>query len=371
MSANPKPFLFNTSFDPPTKEEIAAARQAELDREHQEEERLKALEAAEEAPSFSEEELEAAKQESYDQGRQEAIREMEVHAEQILAVTQQSVATKLEQIFLLQEQAAHVAERNTLELANVIVRKLFPALAVEHGPPEIFAVVRNTLEQFREEPAVTIRVHTDYEPPMSKATQEMADRGLFKGSVHVIGDPEISPGDCRIEWDGGGAERNMDRLWGEIDGIIEKTMGMMDQFEGPYEPLERPDPTPPPQPQGQGQAEKQQSAAAPADDIDAADNIDLFGDDEEPASPAQDTPAEQEALPDNIELFGEEDETASTEETSPEIPENDHAMESVDDQAEAEMAERQHPAMERQTTEAAPETEPETTASNPSGVENG
>jgi len=364
MSANPKPFLFETSFDPPTREEIEAARQAELARKRQEEEHLKEQEAEEEVPSFSEEELEAAKQESYDQGRQEAIREMEVHAEQILAVTQQSVATKLEQIFTLQEQAVHIAERNTLELANVIVRKLFPTLAVEHGPPELLAVVRNTLDQFREEPVVTIRVHTDYEPSMTEATQEMAERGLFKGSVNVIGDPEVSPGDCRIEWDGGGAERNMDGLWGEIDGIVEKTISMMDQFQGPYETLERPEPTPPPKPEEQTQSK--QPAETPAEDIEAADNIDLFDDEEETSPPTQ-----EEALADNIELFGDEGETATTEEPSPEIPENDQAMESVDDQAKAEMAEHQPPAMEQQAAEEKPETEPETTASDPSGVENG
>ena len=374
MNAQNKLFMFETSFDPPTREEIEAARQAELERQRQEEERLRALETQVEAPSFSEEELAAAKQESYDQGRQDAIREMEVHAEQILAVTQQSVASKLEQIFALQEQGIHLAERNTVELANVIVRKLFPTLVVEHGLPEIMAVVRNTLDQFREEPSVTIRVHTDYEESLTKTTEEMAERGIFKGVVHIIGDPEVSPGDCRIEWDGGGAERNMDRLFEEIDVIVEKTLSMMDQFDGPYETLARPEPTPPPQ------AKATQQVPTPEMALEDDDNIDLFGDDD-------DQEPQEEALPDNIELFGDDEDEATDEPEKPvaKEPAQEDAledainMESTDDIAQEEMAEQEQPAPiapnesvgSIELDEGETQTESEPAERDPSGVENG
>jgi len=382
MSAQNSLFMFNTSFDPPTREEIEAARQAEQERQRAEEERLRALETQEEAPSFSEEELAAAKQESYDTGRQDAIREMEVHAEQILAVTQQSVASKLEQIFALQEQAVHTAERNTVELANVIVRKLFPTLVAEHGLPEVIAVVRNTLDQFREEPSVSIRVHPDYEESLIKATEEMAARGIFRGVVHIIGDPEVSPGDCRIEWEGGGAERNMARLFEELDTIVEKTLGMMDQFDGPYEVLARPEPTPPPD---EEQAPPQ--AATPDEVLEGADNIDLFGDDDD--EPASTPEPEAEALPDNIELFGDDEEEAPEEpmaetpsepieEGEPSAPsaeaqEDAIEMESTEDIAEEELTAQEQPAPIE--TDAAEENEPQTESepaeSDPSGVENG
>ena len=371
MIAQAKPFTFETSFDPPTREEIEAAKQAELERKRQEEERLRALETKEEAPSFSEEELAAAKQEGYDQGRQDAVREMEVHAEQILAVTQQSVASKLEQIFKIQEQAAHIAERNTVELANVIVRKLFPSLESEHTLPEVLATVRNALDQFREEPSVSIRAHPDYEDALTKATDEMASRGIFKGTVHIIGDPEVSPGDCRIEWDGGGAERNMSRLFEEIDGIVKKTLDMMDQFDGPYETIPRPDPTPPPQ-----QPEKP-AKVADSEPVDADDNIDLFGDDE-----ATDQSIEADA---NIDLFDDDDSANEpidaddkielfddeSGDESPEAPTGSGMeMEATDTSAEDEIAEiTQSPA----TDPADDEQEPERDAAEqePSGANNG
>ena len=256
-------------------------------------------------------------------------------------------------------------------MANVIVRKLFPSLESEHTLPEVLATVRNALDQFREEPSVSIRAHPDYEDALTKATDEMASRGIFKGTVHIIGDPEVSPGDCRIEWDGGGAERNMSRLFEEIDGIVKKTLDMMDQFDGPYETIPRPDPTPPPQ-----QPEKP-AKVADSEPVDADDNIDLFGDDE-----ATDQSIEADA---NIDLFDDDDSANEpidaddkielfddeSGDESPEAPTGSGMeMEATDTSAEDEIAEiTQSPA----TDPADDEQEPERDAAEqePSGANNG
>lgn len=76
----------------------------------------------------------------------------------------------------------------------------------------------------------------------------------------------------------------MSRLFEEIDGIVKNTLDMMDQFDGPYETIPRPDPTPPPQQPGKT------AKAADSEPVDADDNIDLFGDDEPPINRLRPTP---------------------------------------------------------------------------------
>jgi hypothetical protein len=53
-------------------------------------------------------------------------------------------------------------------------------------------------------------------------------RASFQGTYSVITDYELQPGDCRLEWDGGGAERSEARIWRDIREIVAANFGGMD-----------------------------------------------------------------------------------------------------------------------------------------------
>jgi flagellar assembly protein FliH len=42
----------------------------------------------------------------------------------------------------------------------------------------------------------------------------------FNGRIIAIADPAVAPGDARIEWADGGAERDSARAWADIDAHI-------------------------------------------------------------------------------------------------------------------------------------------------------
>ena len=52
-----------------------------------------------------------------------------------------------------------------------------------------------------------------------------------EGKLTVLGDAAMAPGDCRIEWNEGGAERNAEAMWKDIDLIIEQNIGAGDESE--------------------------------------------------------------------------------------------------------------------------------------------
>jgi flagellar biosynthesis/type III secretory pathway protein FliH len=58
--------------------------------------------------------------------------------------------------------------------------------------------------------------------------QGLTDRAGFRGTFAVQPDYELQPGDCRIEWDGGGADRDEARIWQEIRAAIATTLGDID-----------------------------------------------------------------------------------------------------------------------------------------------
>jgi len=81
-----------------------------------------------------------------------------------------------------------------------------------------------TLEKILEEPLVNVTVNPDFTAPLKERLGTLAAQANYKGKVEVLGADDILPGDCRVEWAGGGAQRKLDELWQEIDEIIERNL---------------------------------------------------------------------------------------------------------------------------------------------------
>jgi hypothetical protein len=58
--------------------------------------------------------------------------------------------------------------------------------------------------------------------------KDVMARSGFRGKFTVVADYELQPGDCRIDWDGGGADRDEVRIWREIRAAIAATFGDID-----------------------------------------------------------------------------------------------------------------------------------------------
>jgi flagellar assembly protein FliH len=78
-------------------------------------------------------------------------------------------------------------------------------------------------------PKVTVKVA----PALVEAVKEKAD-GLvsqvsFDGKLAVVGDDALVPGDCRVEWGDGGAERDQSAMWAQIDQAVDAALGNLAQ----------------------------------------------------------------------------------------------------------------------------------------------
>lgn len=206
-------FLFQTSFDT---DALARAAEAQAAAEQEVEEPP--------APTFSEEELAAAKEAAFAAGRAEGITETE-HGiarrteEQLAALTARFES--LSEAFATQLADQH---QDTLLAAMTVVRKLFPKLNREGRLDEAQAVVEDCLERLRDEPRIVVRA-TDQELDSLKAHVDACiKRSGFSGKVVFLADDRLSTGDVRVEWADGGAERDQTALWQEIDAIIDRML---------------------------------------------------------------------------------------------------------------------------------------------------
>ena len=209
MSSGPeksiRPFVFEHSFD-------ILASPEEL-------ETIKQKEEEEAAPIFSEEELHAAREDSYRQGLQAGLQEATTGIEQQVATTLEVLGATLARLTEQQQQANELIARESIELAVAAVAKLLPEYIQSCGPAEVEKFVGDIMSRILEEPRITIRVANEIMPEIERNLIDLAGRVGFSGTLAVTGDNELGPADCRIRWSEGDAERIIESTLREIEAL--------------------------------------------------------------------------------------------------------------------------------------------------------
>ncbi len=289
-------FLFDRSFD---EEEI-------LEEEVQEE--PEEIEPEEEVPSFSEEEMAAAREEAFAKGKEEGVNEAAEATERDILAALNALEGRFDALFKSQEEADASILESAISVAVTITRKVFPTLNGQNGLKEVERMVGLALEKILEEPVVNVTVHPDFTAALKERLGTIAAKANYKGKVEVLGADDIPTGDCRVDWAGGGAQRNLDELWQEIDEIIERNLSgelAPDKTAGETSE-EATGVSPEPEAPSSETEAAEDTEPEPAEEAPAEPEPEETGgdtDQDEPAEPASEAPVEtpSEAAPDAAE----------------------------------------------------------------------
>lgn len=159
------------------------------------------------------------------EGRAQGFAEGELSAE---AMVKRQLASAAETLAArVAAAAAALDDRNKANLADAvtlslaIARKLSAALLAQQPTGEIEALIAECLATLDTVPHLVIRCRPDLADAVRDlATARMATSG-FTGRLVVLGDPDIGPGDARLEWADGGVVRDMDRISAAVDARIQ------------------------------------------------------------------------------------------------------------------------------------------------------
>lgn len=173
-------------------------------------------------PTYSEEQLEAAKKEAYESG-------LAAGKKAQLAAQEQQIAALLAKVekqagALIQESTDVWARQITQlhEVAFVIARKILPSYVAHHGMDEIEALIDRVLSDMSREPRLVIRIAEASFDDASAKINALAANQAFAGKLVLLSDPDLGVSDCRVEWADGGIERDTKAIWEEIDRIMEE-----------------------------------------------------------------------------------------------------------------------------------------------------
>lgn len=220
-TADIKPFLFDVSFDEgpiPAKEaKVEPEETAETEAEEEFEEEI--------VPTFSEEELEAAKklafEEGQQQGRDAAMADIQRETRDVI----KALSLHVTDLFAAQEKANNVLLRDGIGISTAMVRKMFPEMNRQNALSEVGRLIETTLMRLIEEPRIIVRTHPDMQPSLDGILTDLKAGSGYEGRILLKEDAKLQFGDCRIEWGDGSAERICDQLWQSIDQIVEENLG--------------------------------------------------------------------------------------------------------------------------------------------------
>ncbi|PZO04550.1 MAG: flagellar assembly protein FliH [Hyphomicrobiales bacterium] len=139
-----------------------------------------------------------------EQGRREAESQLNGLVAQLARAAERLVAQEATHAAQVEAQAAHVAIVAAKAFAGVALAQ-WPLAALEQG-------LRECLTHARLAPHLVMRVNDGAVDAAETLVKRLAQETGFAGRLVVLGEPDIAPGDGRIEWADGGFVIESERL---------------------------------------------------------------------------------------------------------------------------------------------------------------
>ncbi|MFD1702661.1 hypothetical protein ACFSCV_06545 [Methylopila henanensis] len=116
-------------------------------------------------------------------------------------------------------RALHL-QRQSVELALALARKLAGAAVARAPLAEITAAAEACFLELRSAPHVAVRVAPDLVETVKAELGAIAHVRGFAGRLVVLGDPEVATGDARLEWADGGVVRDAAAVLRAIEAAV-------------------------------------------------------------------------------------------------------------------------------------------------------
>jgi len=176
-------------------------------------------------PTFSEDELSAAKDMAFERGRIEGQKEQTESREQFVAVTLDTIAQNFSKLFAAETIRESIFEKESLRLSIAALDLLFPVMTQKLGAEEVRKVIEETLSAHRKNKEITIRVPEgmkgEIETLITRIRRDEHEEVLWR----VLEDAGLTKGDCTLEWSDGGAVRDSVRTARDIRQNLESLLG--------------------------------------------------------------------------------------------------------------------------------------------------
>lgn len=191
-------------------------------------------------PTFTVEETEALKKESFNIGLAKGLEQAKQEKEELIFQTAENIASAIMEIQNRQSEFEQKQEADFINLALTVCEKILPEIIKKQGVEEVKALLEKSLPAVSEEKKLIIKVSPDNQKTIS---QYLTKSELLKdkeNSYTVTGDETLQNADCIISWKNGSVERKTAETFHTIKDMVNnytKDASLADD-EPENEPLE-------------------------------------------------------------------------------------------------------------------------------------
>ncbi len=167
---------------------------------------------------------ERIREEAYAEGREagyaDGRADAEARAAERLADEAASLAVAVGRLLGTLDAERLAVEARAVDLAVAAARKLAEHLVDREPLAEIRALLAECLGPLRKAPHLVVRLRAADAEQLKPHVDRIARETGFEGRIVILGEDEISRGDCRIEWADGGILRETGAVGAEIEATV-------------------------------------------------------------------------------------------------------------------------------------------------------
>ena len=209
MAQDKNKFLFDlNNFDAPDVEEII------------EEE----IEAPPPLPTFTEDELDAARASAHNSGVIEGRNNEKENRDQEIADILQKISENFSSLFAAETYREKQYEEESLRLALEILNQLAPTLQDVLGKENLKATLKDTLLKQSNQSEISIEVHPDCATEIDGYIETIWRDKDNAPKCKILANSDIAMGACKIDWADGGMIRNPEKTAQMMKQKIEKLL---------------------------------------------------------------------------------------------------------------------------------------------------
>ncbi|HEX4409621.1 MAG TPA: FliH/SctL family protein [Xanthobacteraceae bacterium] len=176
---------------------------------------------------------------AHKRGYADAQRDARVEADRRMAAALERIAHGL----TTANGALHAIETRleceAVEVAVAVARKLAPALVAREPFAEIAALAGECFRQLIASPHVAVRVNDALYATAKEKLDDIVRAKNFEGRLVVLAEPDVAPGDCKIEWADGGINRDSAVAGAAIDEAVHRYISARRTLEPAHDLLRR------------------------------------------------------------------------------------------------------------------------------------
>lgn len=164
--------------------------------------------------------LKAAEAAAFARGSAQGAAEARAEAEQRSLAIIERIAAAMGTLDQQLEAVEAKFETEAVEVAVAVAKKLAPELVSQEPFAEIAALAIGCFRNLVKCPHVVVRVNDALHETARSTLDEIVRRLSPDTRLVLLAEPEIAPGDCRIEWADGGIERDSAAVAAAIDEAV-------------------------------------------------------------------------------------------------------------------------------------------------------